>query len=68
MDGPRDGTDVCPLRGDERRMCSFPERPSQGRSQSRERGNEGMGAGEEDNTGNGVGASGIGQMVKFNEM
>lgn len=24
MDGQRDGTDVCPLRGDERRMCSLP--------------------------------------------
>lgn len=24
MDGEQDGTDVCPLRGDERRMCFSP--------------------------------------------
>lgn len=30
MDGQQDGTDVCPLRGDERRMCSAPSETQSG--------------------------------------
>lgn len=58
MDGQQDGTDVCPLRGDERRMCSAPSETQSGNGSAE------LGVKAEIR----LGAAGLGQMAKCNEM
>lgn len=58
MDGQQDGTDVCPLRGDERRMCSSPSETQAGKRQRR------IGSKAEIR----LGTAGLGQMAQCNKM